>query len=616
MDGSFSPPPASAWFVVLPDTDAAAGLGARARAHASREVAHPSGRPWILGHWAQDALTVGDCGDARVAVLGEHLVTAEEAARAAAAARDSLASLDRFAAAWPGGFHLLASAAGRVRIQGGVVGIRRVFHAGAGPVTVAGDRADVVAELAGRSMDERRLAVHLLTLSLLHPLSGQPVWEGVERLPGDHWLCLPPEGGTRRFRRWTAPEPSVPLAEGAEALAEALTTAVDVRTRGRSLVTADLGGLDSTAICCAAARGTARVVAYTAETHDPLGDDAHWARRTVAALGNVEHHLVPAERIPLTYDGLDTFDDRLDAPCLMAVDHRRRMSLLELAAHRGSTLHLTGMGGDELLMGCAAHLHTMVRTHPRTALRSLRGFTAKYGWSRREVLRQLLDRRDYPSWLKGVGQDLLRPQPREREPLLEWCVPPRLPPWTTPDAVHAVRERILAEAATVEPLAAGRGHGTHRELATMDLTSRFARHVDQMAAPLGVACEAPYYDDRVVETCLAVRPQDRITPFRYKPLIVEAMRGIVPEESRTRATKANAGMEAELGLRRHRERLLALFEDSRLERLGLIDASALRRWCDLPVSAELGSELLQPTVACEVWLRSRENATASSRPAS
>jgi asparagine synthase (glutamine-hydrolysing) len=113
----------------------------------------------------------------------------------------------------------------------------------------------------------------------------------------------------------------------------------------------------------------------------------------------------------------------------------------------------------------------------------------------------------------------------------------------------------------------------------------------------------------VIEAGLAVRPQERTTPWRYKPLIVEAMRGIVPEESRTRQTKANGSCDADPGLRRHREELLTLWEDSRLARLGLIDADALRETCTRPLPPELQFGGLDQTVACEVWLRSLEHAT-------
>jgi asparagine synthase (glutamine-hydrolysing) len=97
-----------------------------------------------------------------------------------------------------------------------------------------------------------------------------------------------------------------------------------------------------------------------------------------------------------------------------------------------------------------------------------------------------------------------------------------------------------------------------------------------------------------------------VTPWRYKPLIEEAMRGIVPEAARRRTTKAHAAFEEETGLRRHRASLLALWEDSRLHELGLVDVAALRDWCLRPLAADLESALLHPTVGCEVWLRARE----------
>src|SRR5439155_18583858 len=94
-----------------------------------------------------------------------------------------------------------------------------------------------------------------------------------------------------------------------------------------------------------------------------------------------------------------------------------------------------------------------------------------------------------------------------------------------------------AEAGDARPLAPGRGQ--HRELETMRFLSRMARQFDHIVAPMGVTLAAPYYDDRVIEAGLAVRPEERITPERYKPLILEAMRGIVPDESLARQTKAN-----------------------------------------------------------------------------
>jgi asparagine synthase (glutamine-hydrolysing) len=597
------------WFVVLADRDSVGPLGDGLRRHATREVGHPSGRPWLLGRWPESTLCSGRAGATKIAVIGQHALTSGQLAGAAGRIR-TVADVDRVAGSLAGSVHLLASVGGRVRAQGTVTGIRRIFHARVAGTTIAADRADVLALLLNSSLDEQRLAVHLLEPPILYPLAGQPVWRGVALLPTDRYLVIDGDGEHRSVRWWEPPAPVMPMAEGAAALRQALSEAVAVRTRGRQLVSCDLGGVDSTAICSLAARQQAKVVAYTGASPDPLADDVAWAARTVAGLGNVEHHVVSADEMPLVYHGLLRLDDRLDEPCAVTVDRDRWLIIAQRASARGSRLHLTGFGGDELLYGSIAHLHDLLRTSPRVALRHLRGFAAKYRWPRGQVARQLWDNRPYPAWLASVADTLTVLRPPLDEPLVDWGFRPRLPPWTTPEAVAAVQALIRTEADSVQPLAGGRGQ--HRELETMRFISRIARQVDQMATRIGVTLAAPYYDDRVIEAGLAVRPQERVTPWRYKPLIVEAMRGIVPDQSLTRQTKANGTGDEEPGLRRHRTEILALWEDSRLGRLGLVDAAALRELCTRPIPPHLQLGVLYQSVACEVWLRTLERSTVTS----
>jgi asparagine synthase (glutamine-hydrolysing) len=597
------------WFVALPDDEAAGSVVAALRASATRELAHPSGRPWLLGHWPEDMVTAGQTGMVAIALVGQHLATAGRLAEAAGRVR-TVADLDRLAASLPGSFHLAASVDGRVRVQGTVTGVRRVFHAQVGGVAMAADRADLLAGLLDAGVDEQRLALHLLEPQILYPLAGQPVWRGVEQLATDHYLVLDGHGRRRSVRWWSPPEPVVPMAEGAPALREALSAAVDTRVRGRELVSCDLGGVDSTSVCSLAARGDAKVVAYTAATRDPLADDVAWAGRTVTALGTVEHHVIPAEQVPLVFHSLQGPAEPLDEPFSATTERERWLAIARRAAARGSRLHLTGFGGDELLYGSAAHLHTLARTSPRVAMHQLRGFAAKYRWPRGRVLRQLSDRSSYSQWLLRVADTLTEPKPPLNEPLLDWGFAPRLPPWATGAAARTVADQIRAQAPAAETLSPARGQ--HRELETMRFVSRLTRQFGQLAAALGVAMAAPYYDDRVIEAGLAVRPQERITPWRYKPLIVEAMRGVVPPESLARETKANGSGDEEPGLRRHRADLLALFEDSRLARLGLIDAGALRHLLSGPLPPSLQFGALDQTVACEAWLRSLEPTTVPS----
>lgn len=268
-------------------------------------------------------------------------------------------------------------------MRAGVVNLRRVFHtrtgtSGRGPVSVASNRADILAELVGAELDESRIALEMLALGAPYPLAGDPLWRGLHVVPGGHCLTLQSDGQTSTTRWWSPPDPVVPLAVGAARLRDALTEAIEVRTRGRDLVTSDLGGLDSTALCCTAARGGAKVLAYTAAIHDELGDDAYWAERTVEALNGIEHHVLPTQDVAMTFDGIDALEDVLDTPSILTVDRNRRTGIVELAAARGSDRHLIGLGGDELLAGTPARLHDLLLTHPLIALQAIRGYAAKY----------------------------------------------------------------------------------------------------------------------------------------------------------------------------------------------------------------------------------------------
>lgn len=595
------------WFVVLPDCPSAEPIAIALQKQATCVTWHPSGRAWLLGRWTEQQNTVVTCGDTAIAVFGEHLLSAAYLSQIAARVR-TLAALDEPATSWAGNFHLIASVAGQVRIQGPISGFRRVFHARVEGVTVAADRADVLASLTGAALDPARLAVALLEPGAPHPLGGEPMWRGLAAVPTGCYLAIDRAGRHRPVRWWTAPEPTTPMAGGASTLRAALSNAVEVRTRGRELVSTDLAGVDTTSLCCLAAHGPAHVAAYTWAPLDPGADDAFWARKTVAALGTIEHHIVPSERTPFAFSGIGEQDDvPLDEPCAITLD-RRWLVIADRAAARGSRIHLTGFGGDQVLGGSVAHLHTMLRHQPRTALRNLRGYAALNRWPYRTVLPQLLDNRSYRAWLLSFGADLTAAPVSSLGPSFYWAKPMRLPPWATPAAAEAVRGLIRRVAPTVEPL--GHGHGQHQELADLGGLARMTRNLAELAHQRGTTLAAPYFDDRVIEAGLAVRPQERVTPWRFKPLAVAAMRGIVPDETLARQTKAIGSHEVEVGFRENRADVLALCENSRLGQLGLIDVAALREACARPLPTALEFHALYPTLACEIWLRALErNAT-------
>lgn len=586
-----------AFFVVLPDH--AAALAVASAVPHDRTLRYASGRPWLIGNWPGAAITAAQAGAARIAVLGTPAPA--DRLRREAGRLTGLTALDRLARTLPGSFHLVAALDGRTRVQGDAAGLRLLFHARVGGVTVAADRADVLAALAGAGLDERQVAARLLW-PLPHPLPHTPMWRGLTAVEPGEQLNLEPDGRARVRRWWTPPEAERSLAAGATDLADALTAAVDARTAGGGTVSCDLsGGLDSTSVCFLAARGEARVVASTWPGRDPADEDLEWARRAAARLPGVEHAVWPAEESPLVYAGLLDIDDALDEPSIGMMDRARVLSHVPRLLAKGSRLHLTGIGGDHVTWCSEAHYHGLLRRRPRLALPRLRGFRALFDWPLGPMAAALADGRPYRRWLADAAAGLRLPPAPPAAGALGWDDPPRLFGWVTPDAERMAADVLREAARAAEPLAPDRGR--HADLHAIRACARIVRQWERMSARAGLPTASPFLDDRVIDACLAVRPEDRVTPWKYKPLLVAAMRGTVPDACLTRSTKAEASMDAADGLRVHRTDLMALWEDSRLARLGLVDAARLRDLASRPAVPALREAILYSTVGCEVWLR-------------
>ncbi|MFF8386495.1 lasso peptide isopeptide bond-forming cyclase [Streptomyces kanasensis] len=602
-----------AHFAVFTDRADAAAAARSFRRPGTRVLAHASGRPWLVGRWDDDELVSARAGSAALALVGTCPVDAAEVHRVAGRLRD-LADLDAWVRSLPGSFHLVAALDGRTRVQGTASGLRLTYHADLDGVTVAATRADWLAAALGRAPDRAQLAVRLLW-PVPHPLSEASLWEGVHAVPPDEALVVAADGrGVRRSRWWTPPEPVQALADGAPLVRQALADAVDARTRGGGVVSCDLsGGLDSTSVCFLADRSPARVVASTWPGRDPADTDLEWARRAARALPDVEHVVWDADASPLVYTGLLGIDDLLDEPTIGVMDRSRVLHHLPGMARRGSRLHLTGIGGDHVAWCSEAYYHRLARRRPLFALRQLRGFRALWQWPLGGTLRALADSRPYGRWLRDCAVDLRGARPATVTTSLGWGMPPRLFDWVTPDAAELAGRALRDAAAGARPLHPDRG--LHTDLEQIRGCTRVIRQWDHMAARAGLPMASPFLDDRVIEACLAVRPAERVSPWRYKPLLTAAMRGIVPEECLRRTNKAAASMDAADGLREHRADLMALWEDSRLERLGLVDGAALRRLAQRPSTPELRDAVLYSTIAAEVWLRGLEPARDGTAPA-
>jgi asparagine synthase (glutamine-hydrolysing) len=329
--------------------------------------------------------------------------------------------------------HLVASIAGVVRVQGTVTGVRRVFHTRIEGVPVAGDRADVLARVAGSGVDEQVLAVRVACGPQVPPPVGErSFWRGVRALAPDHYLRIDRSGAVGEVRWWQPPEPEVPLTVGAGAVRHALETAVAARRPVPGRLSADLsGGMDSTSLCFLAARaGTPDLVTLRWAEADGANDDAVFAAHVASGLPQAEHVVLPQAEMPGIFaDAGDTGDT--EAPYRFTRTlARTRHSARVLAAH-GAREHLAGHGGDELFHGPPAYLPSLLRRRPFTAITHLRGYRALHRWSLAATVSGMARCGDLGAWWHQQAQQLTTgPLPR-RTPPLGWGLPLRAAVWVT-----------------------------------------------------------------------------------------------------------------------------------------------------------------------------------------
>lgn len=559
---------AGPWFVVLPEADAVRPVADQLRRQASHEIRHASGRPFVLGEW--DEATVSADQGGVVVAIGEGGSDTQS-----------------------GSAHLLTSANGQVRARGTASGLRRIFHGRVNGITIAADRADILATLTSADPDPTGLALRLLSPIAPWPLTWNSVWTGITSVPPGYRLHL---DSAAHERCWTPPEPDLPLADAARALREALDTAVRIRLRGKEKVACDVSGLDSSSLFALAARA-GRVVALTYQADDPMDDDVASAQYLVEAF-QADHDVLRAAAAPLPFHGMLEDPGPFDEPTWVSAYRARIGTASSRAASHHAELRFAGHGGDELLMPPPAWLADIARRHPLRAARLARRLQAKYRLPASALAGVVADRTPYSDWL---ATSLNRAQPSEWQ-VMSWGIPPSLPSWLTADASALVRDAINRALPDLEPLAPARG--MHATLELVHTGALAARHIAQLGAADGVPVALPYFDDQVLEACLAVRPEEAIDPGRYKPQLVAAMADVLPPRTLARTSKAEISMTVSKGWQTHRAILLDLLDGSELERLGLIDAAAVRRIVTGPYHADTCGPVRQ-ALEVETWLRSK-----------
>lgn len=560
--------------IALPDTDRAARLIEGQVGHATHRLLYPSGRPWLVAS-APDHLPFLISSDGTAAVIGPVGADQAQLDRSVRSAR-SPGDFARIQKIYAGSFSVVGIFRGSLYASAPALESRRMFWSMIRGVPVVADRADVLARLGGFALDDGSVALRL-SRGVPHPVDSAPMWREISAVPGGQFIIVDADERVSTQSWWSRPAPVLDRREGAAAVREAIADSVAVRVPPSGTFACDLsGGLDSTPLCYFAAQSGRPLIARTFFTEDPGGrEDLDWAKRALPAMSSISEHVVfSTAGIPGFYEDLYGLGVPLDEPTQAGGTIPRVRHMLRDDLERDVSVHINGLGGDHLFRGVRAWNHTLARSRPALAWSRARAEDIPSRVPARTTARQLADRRPYRRWLlDSIGDAELGVEPPQLPRSNDWSVPVTLPPWLTADGRNEILRRLHSAAEDAEPLSPG--IAGHFDLFTVRQAGRLARSMGLIGDAMGVSYDSPLLDDRVVEAVFSVRYEERDTPVEWKPLVKEAMAGLLPADYLRRTNKMGGAPQAVRGYAANYETLRALWEESGVLDSGYVDRDAL-----------------------------------------
>ena len=400
-------------------------------------------------------------------------------------------------------------------------------HAGADRLLFASELRNLLEVLPRTPAPEREALVHWLAAGAVP--SGKTLYEGVVSLPPASVLRL--RAGRWEAARYWAPrylEPRALDADGAaDELGSAVFESVGRRLKGRRnagvLVS---GGLDSGTVLVVADRLSAQngtsIQAYSAVFPDHSSMDESSLIRL-----QVEHHRLSHVQLPVAggsplQSGVRYLDRwRVPPP---VPGHFVWEPLLGAAAADGTECMLDGELGDELF-GAALFLvaDRIRRGHIRGAIELARRFPGVGPSPGRRLLVSLLYHYGFAACLPAALTRLVATRRAA-------------PAW-----LARTEARRVAKSLDPEPWRGLEGPRWWAVVADALLRAPdrmgFFDYFRRRGRAAGVPAQHPFLDLDLIELVLRLPPEHGFDPYVSRPLVRRAMRGIVPEEIRTRRGK-------------------------------------------------------------------------------
>jgi asparagine synthase (glutamine-hydrolysing) len=410
------------------------------------------------------------------------------------------------------------------------LGVKPLYYAATSRRFAFASQPRTLLRLAGLSVEVDRQFVALFAASHYRYFDNRPEaspYLGVAQLPAGHWLQL--RSGVVRLGRYfhleEAPDLDQPAPELAERYRALLLDAVGLRLAGSDRPAFTLsGGMDSSSVLGCAARLGGPQSAISTVYHDRTYDESDDIRVMLETTVRDWHPVAIGS--PDLLPSIEEIVAIHEEPVATATWLSHHLLCAEVA-RLGHRSLFGGLGGDELNAGEYEHFIYFFAD-----LRQ-QGQTARLA---REIER----------WVLHHDHPVFRKSPAVAEEALARLVDP-----DRPGRCRADRRRLERYAATLDPgyfdLAGFEPVMEHpfssylRNRSYQDLTRETTpcclRALDRDGHAFGLENLLPFLDHRVVELAFRVpiglKYKDGVT----KRLLREAMRGVLPEETRTRVKK-------------------------------------------------------------------------------
>lgn len=473
------------------------------------------------------------------------------------------------------------------------LGVRTLHHARAGSRVVFGSEAQQV--LAHPAIPRRLDDVTVG--DFLAGLSSDPArtfFRDVHRLPPAHRLIVTPEG--ERVERYWDLDPEARIRhrrdeDYAACFLDLLRQSVEdrLRTRAGSLGILMSGGLDSSSVAAVARSLCPEADLFSGSfVFERLQQCDEWEfiSATARHLG-LGTELVPAESFPLVdaAPGLESPSRAGDAGF---------RAMMERVRARGARVLLTGHGGDDLLTGTPVAYADRLRRGDLRAVVEVARHAAGKGPAWRWILYHYLARPLLPD---AADRALRR--------LTRGSIEDGLPEWIDPGFARrtAIEERLQDH----QP-------GRFRDKARQTLYSAFRQSpwspvcewYDRGANAFGIEVRHPFLDRRLAEYLFAIPPDRLFRAGESKPLLRQAMAGLLPEAVRLRRDKTRLGAFLDLSLQQgQRDWIDQILREPRAVAMGFLDGDRFRaaylRYRN--GGLEEGQRSLWYALMLEIWLR-------------